>query len=182
MDRNSACNDENKPPPAPIWIDLGGRGCVGRTLGIAACTVAGAIGGALGSILPYLAILHTIAGWLLQPEPGIAGPILQVGWVMGLYGVLPGAVVGFVTALTRGPSARIALCIGALVMSCGCLWFPGYPASIPAFCFYAFEPFFVTLASMFLSTAIKIRLGLMPPGEAAEAEQTLDSLLPAEDT
>lgn len=179
MDRNISSNHvdpEGKPPPAPIWINLGDKGCLGRTLGVVGCTVSGAIAGAFGSIFPYLIALYAIAGLLGLPEPSITQLILQGGWFLGLFGLLPGAVVGFVTALTSKPSAKIALYIVAIVISCACELLYGYPTSIPAGCFYLFGPFAVPFVSMIFSTAIKIRLGLMPPREAAEAEQSLISL------
>jgi hypothetical protein len=167
--------------PPIIWINLGSKGRAGRILGVTICILVGAVGGAFGAMIPFLLFNIALAGLLGQSQPSVPLLIINGGWFFGLFGLLPGAIVGLVFGITTRPPVRIILFIAVIIMTCACELLYGYPTNVPAGLSYVFAPFAVPFISFFFVLFIKIRLGLMAPEESVETENAMNSILPKDD-
>lgn len=161
-----------------MWVNLGSRGRVGRAFGVELISLSGAIGGAFGTVFVYLLALHLIAGALQQPEPGILPPVLAGAWVLGLFGLVPGAVFGLVFALSDQPNARMVAYAAAIVIAFGCQFAYGLPTNLVMACAYCWGPFAVPWIAMFAARLAKLRLGMFPADQMANEERLLEGHFP----
>jgi len=144
-----------------------------RIFGIIACTLAGTLGGILGSLAALLMGSALHAGLLGQEEPSFIGTTLSGEWVFGLCGIFPGTLIGFAYGVTN--NNKIWLTIGslALLSSCATEIAYGYPTNVRTILYYIVSPILIIMGSAYFASRLKIHLKLMPP-ELAEGFKKAD--------
>ena len=165
---NSLSNtpDPQDPSPFTYWIYMPRYGTIGRAIGFAAVTLAGVLGGALGTIFVFLLGYAAQAGILGQPEPGILGPVFSGGWFAGLFGILPGLIMGLAVASSNNTKVILSAYVVGILLGCGSFLAYGYPTTLSGACTYIGGPFLAPVGAGFLSRRVKARLGLVPEAEA----------------
>ena len=147
-----------------------------RIFALIACSLAGLVGGGLGSIFAWVWGVYGQAGLLGQNEPGFLGPILSGGWILGIFGLTPGLTIGFIYGITNNYKVWVTVVLVVLFTCYAVEIAYGYSRNIPACFFYVGAPSFIVLGSAFASSRLKIRLGLMPPKQAQGFDEADDEL------
>ena len=164
MDEDKEFNSE-KPR---IWINLKPLGLPGRIIGVIICTIAGAMGGFIGSTLAVIVGAYIQAGFFGQSEPGIIGQVIAGAWIFGIFGIIPGIIIGITYGSTNNSTFWLIFVLLAAGLACVLPLAYGYPTSIQAACFYIFTPILTILSASLFASRVKIHLGLMPSEQAME--------------
>jgi hypothetical protein len=137
-----------------------------RLLGIIACSIAGILGGVSGSLVALLMGEALQAGLLGQNEPGFISPILSGGWVFGIFGIIPGLLIGFSYGITNNDKIWISVVLFGFLTSCASEIIYGYPTNVRACLYYFVSPTLTAFFAAIASSRFKIWMGLMPPEQA----------------
>ena len=147
------------------WVDLAKLGCLGRVLGVLGCTLTGMILGAVGVVL-WIGLLRIIGGVLLgldklETVAGVSVNIVSGLWLAGVFGLLPGIVLGFAIGATNsrrllGITVLVAMTLGYV----GEIIF-GYPVNILGIVFYTGAPIQAVWFAGIGALLLKIKLGLV---------------------
>ena len=159
--------NEPEPEMPELLFDLSRFGAQGRILGVFFCGLWGSVAGAMGSLLVWLFIRAFLAGLIGEPEPGIFSSVISGGWFTGLFGLVPGLFMGIAIGLSNSMKYVGISYVISIVLGCGSLIAFGYPTTILGYIFYFMAPFGPPWISHMTTTALKVRLGLVPPEVAS---------------
>jgi len=153
-------------------VDLGAWGRFGQFLGAVLCLVGGIVGGAVGVVVWGVILLFLPCGFIgrtpLNGIVNVAYYAVSGGWLVGVFGLIPGAIVGFAFAVSnRGRFWGISM-LAALVLGYVIELGIGYPTNILGVLLYIGAPVQAVWFSFVGAMFVKARFGLLPLEEETE--------------
>jgi hypothetical protein len=129
------------------------------------CTVAGMILGAVGVVI-WSGLLHIIGGALLgqgklETLVGVAIGVFSGGWLAGVFGLLPGTVLGLAIGITNRRRLLASAVLVAMALGyCGELIY-GYPVSLLGIALFVGAPIQAVWFAGIGALLLKIKFGLV---------------------
>lgn len=158
------------PRKSKVWIDLRAKGHWGQIFGAIICFIGGAIGGIMGVVVWEMILVFLFSTFLRRDLIyGILNVVdsIDIGVLIlvGLFGLVPGALLGFVFAVFNqrfwGKAMFLALILGYVVELVS-----GYPTNLLGAVFYITCPIQAVWFGFIGAMFVKSRFGLLPSDES----------------